>query len=397
MAKGRSRWTRWCALTLCLLTASCARPHVGGQPNITDYTNGQCSPPVLRILIYKGAAPVTVGCAGECRIAAITLPDGGLDLPVMVPSPLQAAEDGIQLGDKAFAVSEITFEPKAAEMIAVNRVAYPGSIRTSRTDDGGLLVVNLVDMETYLGGVVAKEMPQSWPPETIKAQMIAARTYALYKKKVRREQAYDLESTTADQVYEGWVKSTEAARSALRETRGVIMLHEEGLFPAYFHSTCGGRTADAVTALASVDAPFLRGVECGGCARSPHYVWTRELTRQQLREYMQQAGTDPGNQFTMQVKTCDDAGTVRSVMITTDTRVMEISAEKFQNACGPKPFKSRRYSIAEAGDRFMIRGKGWGHGVGLCQWGARGLAAQGWRYDNILAHYYGQVELARFY
>jgi stage II sporulation protein D len=350
----------------------------------------------MRVLLYKGPGPVAISCDGECRLSCAALPEGGMDLPVLVAT-VQAGENGLGLGSTTLAAREITLSPKAANMVALDRARYPGAIRATMLDDGSLIVVNLVDMETYLGGVVASEMPQSWPLQAVKSQVIAARTYALYKKKVRKDLPYDLESTTMDQVYQGRVAPSETLKAALAETRGVIMLHQEGLFPAYFHSTCGGHTVCAAVGLASSEAPFVPSVECTGCARSPHYTWTREITRQQLCECLQRAGVDVGADLTLQLKIADDVGTVRSVAITSGGRTVEVTGDKFQAAFGPKPLKSKRFTLTQAGDKVILRGKGWGHGVGLCQWGSRGLAAGGQRYDQILSHYYGGVELARFY
>lgn len=381
------------ALTLMLSCAPEGRRHLEPQ----DYTGQLVAPPLLRLAIYRGAGPLEIACERECILIAEGLKDGyrALErLPVVQVSP---SENRILLGGEAVPSGEMTVTPLSAAFVQMNGVLYPGSIRIIVTADGGLLALNTVDVETYLAGVVPAEMPSRWPLEALKAQTVAARTYALQRKKERRDALYDLESTTMDQVYPGWQNPNASVTDALRETRGLVMLHDGRLFTAYFSSTCGGHTLDSAGLMPAPDAAFLHGVPCDFCRRAPRYSWSLEIPAADLAARLKEAGHDFGDVFQVSVQRKDEFAPVDHIMIQHDDVSEELPVEEFMRACGRQNFHSRRFGVTQTESGVRVEGRGFGHGVGLCQYGARGMAEDGWEYDSILAYYYGDVALARIY
>jgi stage II sporulation protein D len=351
------------------------------------------------VLILREKDPVTLACAGECVFISDGLPNGFRSLQSLAATDVAASAGKLKLGDAQINSDELTLTPRGSARVTVNAVQYAGSVRVSaaQSPDGQLLVVNLLDVETYLAGVVPQEMPPAWPQAALKAQAIAARTYALQRVKVRSDAQYDLEATTADQVYRGWQPPTDSLERALRETRGIVLMHHGHLFPAYYHSTCGGETLDAKLILPAPEAFFIEGVKCGFCGDSPHYSWNTRISRPELIAKLRAAGFNPGLRLGIAVKRAIKQGPVTTVIIVQQPKDIVLSADQFINVCGRERFLSRRFDIKLIGEDFRIEGKGFGHGAGMCQYGARGMALKNWTFDSILAHYYGDVELIRIY
>lgn len=380
-----------------LLQLSCApetRKHLDPQ----DYTGRLVAPPLLRLAIHRGQIPVEIACDRECILIGEGLKDGYKAMEILPPVQVSVAGGHIVVGSDGVLSSELTVTPLSDAFVQVKGALYPGSIRIMVSEDGGLLVVNTVDVETYLAGVVPAEMPSRWPLEALKAQTVAARTYALERKKEHKDALYDLESTTMDQVYSGWQEDLGAGvKYALRETRGLVMLRESRLFTAYFSSTCGGHTLDAAGLMPAPDAAFIRGVPCDFCKRSPRYSWSFEIPRADLAARLKEMGYDFGEACQISAQRANEFATVEHIIVEYNGMIGELPVEDFMRACGRQNFYSRRFGISPTSSGIVVEGRGFGHGVGLCQYGARGMAEEGWEYDSILAYYYGDVELARIY
>jgi stage II sporulation protein D len=360
-----------------------------------DYTGRLIAPPVVGVLLHKGPGPVEVACEGECLLISQGIQGGYKKWQTLSSSQVTVTSEGIALASERVPSREVTLTPLGSAQVVVKQVPYAGSVRVTAQDDGSLVVVNLVDLETYLAGVLPREMPSTWPVEALKAQAVAARTYALERKKAHWNAPSDLAATTADQVYGGWQPLSDLVEDALRQTRGIVMLHEGHLFTAYFHSTCGGRTLDASSVFPAGDAGFIQGVRCGFCTDSRRYAWQIEISRHDLAERLKRVNAEVGEAFRIALERT--GGGVARVIVRSASATIDLTTNDFMNLCGRELFYSRRFDVEDMGDRLVIQGQGFGHGVGLCQWGARGMASQGWEYDSILAHYYGDVELARIY
>ncbi|MEE8141899.1 MAG: SpoIID/LytB domain-containing protein [Planctomycetota bacterium] len=281
--------------------------------------------------------------------------------------------------------------------VAGNR--YEGWIEFLPTtgQKAGWQVVNRVPLERYLLGVLPREMPASFPPAALEAQAIAARTYALYQIVTRAPGTrVHLFSDVRSQVYGGVTQSIQEMEQAVAGTRGQVLFYQGKIFEAFYHSTCGGYTQSALAAFGGPDLPTLQPVPCGFCKDSRYYTpWRFSLTRADVqrilkpicKEYRLKLGKvqailpverGPG-QHAAYLRIDHDHGS------------FEVDAALFREACrqlrldGPR---STAFRCRQEGAGFLLEGVGWGHGVGLCQFGASGLAKQGLNAQEILQHYY---------
>jgi stage II sporulation protein D len=248
-----------------------------------------------------------------------------------------------------------------------------------------LAAVNVLPLEDYLVGVLGGEMPKSFPPEALKAQAVAARTYALNKKLEQYGQPYYLGSSVISQVYRGLEVEDERTRDAVVATRGLVLTWQLQPIEAYFHASCGGRTESGLDALGR-DLPYLKPVDCG-CGRLPTSHWTLELKPADLKPLGVQKPS------ALKVQGRSPTGRARRVDLGTRT----VDAVTFRERVGYMKLKSLHFDVEKHRDGWTLSGHGFGHGAGLCQWGARVYADKGWDYRKILQHYYPGTELQALY
>ena len=305
--------------------------------------------------------------------------------------------DAIKIGEESYRVSDLKIIPHQRATVTLNNKQYRGTIEIIRSKDGkAFLVVNAVELERYVKGVLYHEMPYYWPMEALKSQAVVARTYAVYRTQISQKELYDVTSDIYSQVYGG--RSAERYRSniAVNRTRGEVIFYKDKIIPAFFHATCGGATEDAAE-LWNVNLPPLRGVECPFCVMSPHYRWKKNFRSQSVQETLNQRGYKLGLIKEIKVTERDRSGRIRKLqIITRDKKTVEISGKDFREIIGPNVLKSNFYDIEMKGYYFDIIGRGWGHGAGMCQWGVYGMAQQRYRYEQILQYYYPSSEIIKY-
>jgi len=256
----------------------------------------------------------------------------------------------------------------------------------SRLADGNVL--SLVPLEEYLYSVVAREMSPSWPAAALQAQAICARTYVLARTDPKR--AYDVVTTEADQVYGGIASESLAATAAVDATAGVVLRYGSAYAQVFYSSSCGGRTESSADAWqGGADLPYLQGVVCPWCTQSPDYDWSRTVDAAALGRAFPGAVIGPGTD--LQVSATDASGRALQFALTGDAGAITTRGTTFRSAVGTRVVRSlliRRIASAQGPGTFVIEGGGLGHGVGLCQWGARGMAAAAHTSDEILDFYF---------
>ncbi|HPS58412.1 MAG TPA: SpoIID/LytB domain-containing protein [Spirochaetota bacterium] len=259
---------------------------------------------------------------------------------------------------------------------------------------GKIHVVNVVNIEEYLYSVVPSEMPSSWNIEALKAQAVASRTYTYYYLlKDDSRKIYDVDATTSFQVYKGIASETENSTSAVRATAGVIMVYNHAPILAYFHSTSGGKTADDKYVWKGDDLPYLEGVRCTYSKESPHYEWQLKLTVAEIETALKRKYSRVGRIRGISFKKYDDR--VYEVEITHEQGTITMSGNDFRIMVSPSKLKSTYFRSEKRGGTLYISGKGWGHGVGMCQWGAKGRAEAGQDYSRILSTYYKGINFKK--
>ncbi|MBD3391526.1 MAG: SpoIID/LytB domain-containing protein [Chitinivibrionales bacterium] len=295
--------------------------------------------------------------------------------------------------------------------------SYRGSLVLIRAGRGGCGIVNLVAVEDYLRGVVPLEIgPRAEEEiEAVKAQAVAARTYT-YRRIIEREsEPYDLTSDVSDQVYGGVTAERPDCDLAVRDTRDLVLAYEGEIILAYYHSTCGGQTANVEDVWNKPPQPYLKSVpdvDAQGkpyCGISRYYAWEESWTPWQLAEILARFGpqafpssTAPRGRVTgMTVRHRFVCGRVGSCVVTTENGSHEYGGDKVRFAVrrgvsGYPILRSSRFSVTGIDSKAVrIRGSGYGHGVGMCQMGAIGRARAGQEFEEILGAYYGGASIRR--
>jgi len=256
----------------------------------------------------------------------------------------------------------------------------------------GLLVINLVDLEEYVKGVVPAEVNSSWHPEMLKAQAVAARTYALYQHMLSASRDYDVAAGIQDQVYRGRQGIDARVEQAVESTRGLVITHEGAPIYAAFSSTAAGITEDAVIVW-SKDLPYLKGVECPFDLESPFYQWKASFKLDQLEKSLRQQGFEVGTIATLTPLAYSRAGRVATLRILHSRGELILRGEELRKGVGYTVVPSTQFTIESLGQEVVLAGYGAGHAVGLCQWGAKELAELGYSFASILRYYYPGTEL----
>lgn len=308
---------------------------------------------------------------------------------------------GVDVHGQRQPVQAVTVRGKT-DTLKVNDLWVRGSVKLIK-QRGRFLVVNSLDIEKYLVGVLLGEVPSAWPLEALKVQAIASRTYALYQRARERYIHYDLVATTMDQVYKGASspnptaferRSRAKVAKAVNATRGQFVAFNGRPILAAFHSTAAGQTEDALQVW-SEDLPYLTGVACPWDHKSKYYDWTREIPITTLEQRLRNNGYGVGvvASITPMIMTRSDR--VGSLRILHSKGELVIRGEDFRKSLGYTALMSTNFEIEHFGKNVVFRGKGAGHGVGLCQWGAKELAESGLTAHAILRYYYPGAVIQR--
>ncbi|MGE3153551.1 MAG: SpoIID/LytB domain-containing protein [Nitrospiraceae bacterium] len=257
-----------------------------------------------------------------------------------------------------------------------------------------LMVVNEVDLEDYTKGVVPGEVSAGWHPEVLKAQAVAARTYALYQRTMSAGRDYDVVAGVQDQVYQGRQGVDERILRAVEETKGLVIGFQGRPIYAAFSSTAAGPTEDALNVWA-IDLPYLRGVDCPFDLKSPYYRWRVAVPIDKLERALRQQGIGVGVVATVTPFGFSRAGRVTRIRILHSGGELLLRGEDLRKIVGYSILPSARFEIESVGSDVVFNGFGAGHGVGLCQWGAKEMAELGYSFGTILSYYYPGTSLLR--
>ena len=317
-------------------------------------------------------------------------------------SRVESTRNGLQIGRSIFSATRLEVIPKTEPAIRVNGHLYRGLVRLYRRTDGRVSAVNVLPVEEYLASVVDSEMPASFPEAARQAQAIVARTYALYQKEHADPAAvYDLFGSQRSQKYLG-VEYTDASgrrlagesassRRAVTETRGIVCQHRGHLFCTYYSAACGGRTTNG-SELFEDAAPILKSVPCEWCRESTHYRWSADVGRQEFLRDLKELQS-LSTLASIQQTAGPGGGVISRFRIGDGRQSVTISGVELRERLPAGTLRSPHFSLALKKDVVRVEGRGHGHGVGFCQWGANGQARAGMSYVEIVRHYYPGVEL----
>ncbi len=278
---------------------------------------------------------------------------------------------------------------RADGILALGARGYRGQfLLRAKPGTDQLAVINHVDMEEYLLSVVPAEMPGSWSLEALKAQAIAARSYAMANLGKHAGEGWDVTATVEDQVYAGIQSETDNSNSAVAQTRGLVIKHQGAVVSAFFHSAGGGCT-ELAEHVWGKSVPYLKSV-VDYDDRSPHFEWTRQFRVLEAEECLKKAGKDVGSLLAILPVVRTASGRLKSAMIIGSQGPLLVSGEELRKVFS---LPSSLFNACIDNECYVFAGRGHGHGLGMSQWGARTLADQGYNAAQILAYYYKDISI----
>lgn len=366
---------------------------------------------------------------------------------------------------------------QSSGLICWNSRPYRGYFRLV-PDGRGFNVVNILNIEDYLKGVLKMEVNPAWPLESLKAQAIIARTYAFRSRNKHGSSGFDLCATNHCQVYRGVNAEDPTLSRAVDSTRGIVLEYHGSFAATFYHSDSGGHTADVASVWGS-DIPYLRGKPEPLLYKSPYSIWRVTLRLSEIQRILSSKGVNLGNLVSIEVSSTDDAGRAEMITLNGAAGKTAIRSSQFRTYLGSDRIRSTFFTIGEktpsassgsavnpssapsesepapltpqdeqllisltqkgvfsteelmdmltrperrsihlrnamakqsgcspssntrtassisTGDSVTFSGRGWGHGVGMSQWGAKSLAEAGWDHSKILQHYFPGTSLEK--
>ena len=272
---------------------------------------------------------------------------------------------------------------------------YKGKFKVMNINKKVAIVLTL-DMEEYVKGVIPGEMPLDWPKEALKAQAVLARTYGYYSI-FKKRTYYDVGSTSNYQVFVGNNKRNENVCKVVDGTSGIVATYHDYPIEVFYHSTCGGRTETSED-LWGTGFPYLQSVKCDFCGSSPYYLWTYTMPIEDLVEIVNKLGGnfDCITDISCPKKTKSERAKYFIFSDNESEISFNVTGKDLRMTIGPNKLKSLLITRIELdGFNIIFTGHGFGHGVGLCQYGAKRLAEMGYSYTNILNYYFRDIKLTK--
>jgi stage II sporulation protein D len=425
--------------------------------------------PILRVGIFLDCKEVTINGEKELHIYEISSQKILFIKENNRPLKVTADTSGMKINNQLYdSIKGIKIVSEDGGLIQIEDWKYRGEIEII-ADQTSLNVINVIEIEKYLYGVLKKEISPEWPEEVLRAQAIAARTFALANMNKFIEEGYNICATTNSQAYGGVNHEHPATNKAVNDTSGIVLIYQGEPINAVYHSDSGGYTENSEDVWGSY-VPYLRSV-CSDYEESvspPNHCWNYSITEQEIVQKLTQQGFQLSSINKIGIGEKTEAGRVKSVDIFADNhQIFSLKSNDFRLLIGPTLIRSSLFSIDQTGDGteessqdknsldtikqekklqqksvkdilkeekdlsiselidllnrpkvpepekvilpeieekkdsgdllFTFIGHGNGHGVGLSQWGAYGMASQGYNYEDILRYYYQGIQLTKLY
>lgn len=338
---------------------------------------------LIRVAILKEVSNVSI--EGEGLLA---LPEKGAALLLNPPILVSNRSGKLLLNGKQYQSLRIS----APDKTNINGKNYRGVLELM-AQNNGILVINELPLEDYLIGVINSEISSSWPMEVIKVQAVIARTYAVAKREERQGALFHLESTVMDQAYDGSDLEDSRAAKGVHETEGQVLTYNGTVIQAFYHANSGGKT-EASQNVWGMSLPYLQGVDDKYGLNAASSRWEQTLPLSRIASSLQVSGYKTGRIMEIRAGSRNNRDRISTIILYTDRGTISIPATKFRMAVGSTIIKSTNFTVNTNGNSAYFKGRGYGHGVGLCQWGSRQRALDGFKYTEILSYYYPGTRLS---
>lgn len=346
----------------------------------------------VRVAILEGVPQVEVASTQEMRVSDpqtgrvhFTVPNGG-GLRI-VPSGR-----GLEVGHRRMAQSAVQLQAEGRESLRIGGREYVGQIEIWASGDG-LLVINDLSMEEYVAGSMKAEASAQWPLETLKAQAVVTRTYTAYQRSRNAGRPYHLGASSLWQNFAGRVEAGSPIWRAVRETPGEVLTWEGSLFSAFYHTDSGGWTESAQMVF-SGEWPPIPGVRDENSLEGPYASWSFIMPAKELQAVLLHAGVPVGEIRAIDILDRTPSLRVQRLLIRHSLGTTVLKGTDFRRMLGYDMLKSTLFGVKVAGELVLFEGRGWGHGVGFSQWGAKTMGERGNGYREILAFYYPGATLS---
>lgn len=347
----------------------------------------------IRIALVDGARHAEIGVADTVTVSD---PVAGRAL-FTVPGPriLRVVPSGPGLdvvGARRVDVPRLRIEVRRGPLRVGTR-DYIGALEILRQGEG-LLLVNELPMEEYVAGTVRGEASERWPAEALRALAVAARSYAVFQQSRAAGKAFHVVASNQDQNFVGWAMEGSPAREAARMTAGQVLTWQGRVFPTFYHSDSGGFTEAAQSVFSGDGVPPLEGVRDEYSLESPNYTWTMTLPLTVIAERLRRGGLEVGQVTRLTVLERSPSFRVARLAVEHSRGTATLRGADFRRLIGYDALKSTLFVPVAQDGMVRFEGRGWGHGVGMSQFGAKGMADRGYTYPQILEHYYPGTALA---
>jgi stage II sporulation protein D len=298
---------------------------------------------------------------------------------------ISCSEEGLRI-KKYLLLPPLKIEPSNG-IIFANSKPYRGYLTIIKSENK-INIINVLPIEDYIKSVLPKETSANWNIEALKSQAVISRTYAIANLNKHSAQGFDICSTVHCQAYGGTSVEADSCNKAILETQCKILSYDGKFAHTVFHANCGGHTEDPKYIWNwKVTPPYLKGVKCGYCTAAPYTKWGKTLSESFIRKQL--SDNNIGKIKSIIIKGKTSAGGAKKLKIIHSKGEITLNAYKFRLAVDAWQIKSHAFDFIKTdGDKFYFKGRGWGHKVGLCQWGAKGMAEKNKTYKEILAYFY---------
>lgn len=321
---------------------------------------------------------------------------------------VEAVGTGFDFGDQHLPAKQLEIVPEKSPSVWVNGHQYRGVVRLYQQPNGRIIPVNILPLEDYVASVLDSEMPADFPQAARQAQAIVARTFAIYQMQQSQQHPhFDLYASTRSQKYLGvqyrdsrgrrLAAESDSSRKAALDTAHWVCTYQGKVFGTYYTAVCGGRTTTGREVFSDA-VPALVSVPCEWCRESPRYRWKAEISRDRLHDLLDSHFAKKNQPFhelnAIRISSSSRPDGIPVVEVKDGRRMRSLSAADIRNALPPLTLPSPHFTVRMTGETVQFEGRGHGHGVGFCQWGARGQALAGRSAHDIVRSYYPGAEIA---
>ncbi|MBU0650348.1 SpoIID/LytB domain-containing protein [bacterium] len=358
-----------------------------------NYSQEQYDNKLIRVRVMSNEKILNI--AATCSFKIFVLPENKLILSGYFSSNKKleiSAKQGFIFDGKEYPFAKgLLVSTNGKGVSVVNGRRFRGDVKIVFNEKTKMFdVINILDIRSYLKGVLCKEISPQWGMEVLKAQAIVARTYAVFKLEDSKGKDFDLTADVYSQVYGGLYSEDSRTNKAVDETRDKVVTYDGKVFPTYYHAACGGSTEDS-DKLWETALPCLTSVVCNYCKQSPHYSWKYEIDSKNLSAVLK-SFKGSFDQSVKEIKNLSRSNSNRVTwmeIVYKNSKSIKMTGNTFRLLVGPDKLRSANFNVSKKGEIFYFTGKGWGHGVGFCQWGAKALAEdEGMSAEEILGYYY---------